>query len=64
MCPEWAKLAEKYSQALNAYKMAATRLRDLKDREYVAAWRKTDILKKAHDTALQELQVHRRQHDC
>jgi len=64
MCPEWAKLAGRYSQALNAHKMAAIRLRGLKDRKYEAAWLKTDILKKARDTALRELQKHQRQHGC
>jgi len=58
MCPEWAKLAEHYGQALNAHKIAAIRLRGLKDREYESAWLKT------RDTALRELQEHQRQHGC
>jgi hypothetical protein len=64
MCDEWVKLAEQYSQALNAHKVAVMSLPGLKDREYEIAWRKTEILGKARDAALKELQEHQRQHGC
>ncbi len=58
------QLAEQYSQALHAHKVAVMSLPKPRARGYKLAWLKKEILKKELDTALRELQRHQLEHGC
>jgi hypothetical protein len=64
MCGAWTKLADEYTRALNAHKVAMMSLPKPRARGYKVAWLKKEILKKELDTALIALQEHQRKHGC
>jgi hypothetical protein len=64
MCEEWAELAERYSKAVNAYKVALMSLPRPNGRGYKAAFLKAEVLKQERDATLKELGEHQREHGC
>ena len=57
-------LAKKYDRAIEAYKKALADLQDLRNAEYESAWKRSNLLKKARDLALQQLMMHEIEHGC
>jgi hypothetical protein len=64
MCVDRAMLTKKYERAVEAYDKVEGDLKDLRGAEYESAWRRSEMLKKVRDLALQQLLTHEIEHGC